>query len=127
MKKYIVQINGIYDILCSLCILNIIHIPYLNNLHLSMFKNNEYDPIFARFLSYWIFTYGIIRVFSNGNLISLSYLIEAIFFINECLHDTIILSKGIFVIIFSLILSYITYGNNSENSENSESIKIKEN
>ena len=104
----IVFINGIYDILCAISILKIINIPILQTIHLQMFKNMNYDPLFERFLAYWIFTYGIIRLQYNL-LVPYSYYIEALFIANECfIHKTIVFEKGIFVIISSGILGYFT-------------------
>ena len=108
MLNYLIKINGYYDILCSLCILKIISIPILNNLHLSLFilKNNK---ITERFYAYWIFTYGIIRISNNYKLITYSYFIEALFITNELLNKTIIIDKSLFVILSSLLLSYLSY------------------
>ena len=104
----IVFINGIYDFLCAISILKIIHFPILKSLHIKMFKSSN-DPLFERFLAYWIFTYGIIRLQYNL-LVPYSYYIEAIFIANECfIHKTIVFEKGIFVIISSGILGYLTH------------------
>ena len=35
---YIVKLNGIYDIICALCILRYIRIPYIGTIHLNMIK-----------------------------------------------------------------------------------------
>ena len=79
---YIIKINGIYDILCSFAILKWVNIPLLNGLHLSMFKK-EQDEVTERMLAYWIFTYGIIRLSDDKQLILLSYLLESAFLLNE--------------------------------------------
>ena len=44
MLQKFVKINGIYDILCALSILKIINIPVLEQIHLQMFKNMNYEP-----------------------------------------------------------------------------------
>ena len=67
LLDYIIIINGAYDILCALCILQIIDISILNNLHISMYINKLNDQE-KRFLSYWIFTYGSVRLFNGFNL-----------------------------------------------------------
>ena len=36
-----------------------------------------------RFLAYWLFTYGLIRIFGDRRLIAYSYFTEATFFANE--------------------------------------------
>ena len=115
MLNQIIFINGIYDILCALSILGYINIPILNNLHLSMFieydrRQNQKQKLFERILAYWIFTYGIIRISGNSFLISLSYYMESIFIANECLiNRTIQLDKGLFVIITSYVLGYLSH------------------
>ena len=107
MLSKFVKINGIYDILCALSILKMINIPILQTFHLQMFKNMNYDPIFERFLAYWLFTYGIIRIKYNF-LVPYSYYIETLFIANECLvHKTIVFERGIFVIISSGLLGYL--------------------
>ena len=108
LLKRIVLLNGIYDILCAISILKIIHIPVLSDLHLSMIKNNGKNPLFERFFAYWIFTYGIIRIFGNNLLISLSYFIEAAFLLNEYINDAVIENKVLFVIVTSFILGLLT-------------------
>ena len=120
--KCIVKINGIYDILCALCILRIIYIPYLNDLHLSMMK--DYSPLatnqihthsthlthlFERFLSYWVFTYGVIRLSNSYYIVSYSYYIEAFFFMNEYIHKTVHADKVFFVVGSSFLLGYLVH------------------
>jgi hypothetical protein len=102
-----IKINGIYDIICALCILKKVNIPILNNLHLSVMKNYSGDnDLFERFYAYWIFTYGIIRLSNNIELISFSYFIEAIFFINEYTIGTVYKDTVIFIVISCLLLGY---------------------
>jgi hypothetical protein len=96
MIAYIIKINGIYDILCALSILKFINIPILNNLHLSMISTNK-TPLMERFFAYWIFTYGVIRMYNNLDLIAYSYYIEAAFIFNECTKNTIYLENGLFI------------------------------
>jgi hypothetical protein len=47
-----------------------------------MFKK-EQDNLAKRMIAYWIFTYGIIRLCDNKQLILLSYLLEIVFLLNE--------------------------------------------
>jgi hypothetical protein len=106
MLSTIVKINGIYHILSALSILKIVNIPILRIIHLQMFKNMSYEPMFERFLAYWIFTYGILRI-RYTVFVPYSYYIEALFVANECLvHETIVFEKGMFVIITSGLLGY---------------------
>ena len=117
--KYIIKINGVYDILCALCILRVIYIPYLNDLHLSMMKDysppptsqdNTHSPqLFERFLSYWVFTYGVVRLSNSYYIVSYSYYIEAVFFMNEYIHNTVHSDKVFFVIGSSVLLGYLVY------------------
>jgi len=103
---YIVKINGVYDILCSLCILRYIHIPYIGTIHLNMIKNNETNIIFQRYYAYWILTYGYMRLTTSDiNVIKMSYFIEAGCTANEIYHkNDIDIGKALFVIIVSLLL-----------------------
>jgi hypothetical protein len=108
MYYYIVKINGIYDILCGLCILNYIYFPYIGTIHLNMIKNNENNIIFQRYYAYWILTYGYMRLTSNTRLIKVSYFIEAICTANEIYTaNDIYIEKGLFVIIVSLLFGIV--------------------
>jgi hypothetical protein len=110
-----IKINGVYDILCALCVLRIIYIPYLNELHLSMMKDYSSPLIseirtlqlFERFFSYWIFTYGVVRLSNNYQIVSYSYYIEAVFFINECIYNSVYVPQAFFVIGSSFLLGYL--------------------
>jgi hypothetical protein len=107
---YFVKLNGIYDIICALSILNFTYFPKLRFLHLSMIKNYNYQNyLFERFFAYWIFTYGLIRLFGNYTLISYSYYLEAIFLFNEFINHSVYNYKSFFVIISSLILGYLCH------------------
>jgi hypothetical protein len=107
----IVKANGVYDILCALSILRLINIPYLHldRLHLSMIKNSSENPLFERFMAYWIFTYGIMRLsVKNSFIVSGSYYLEALFFANELFkHQSVYVDKALFVIFSSLFMGYI--------------------
>lgn len=105
-------VNGIYDILCALSIVNITNIPILNDLHTSMIVESERNnPLIQRFYAYWIFTYGVMRIYGGYNLVAISYYIEAGIIANECfMHNTMVLDKSIFVIVVSLLLGF--YMNN---------------
>ena len=108
MIRTIVYINGIYDILCACSMLQIINIPILDKIHLSMIKKKQ-DPLFERFFAYWIFTYGIMRISNNKTIITHSYYIEAFVFFSEYMNSTVYTDKGIFVISSSLLLSYLSH------------------
>lgn len=124
-------INGIYDILCSLSILHIcvhksfpllntnvegrtinirnINIPLFGNTHLSMFKYNKSNQIMERLLAYWVFTYGIMRIFGNYQIISYSYYIEGSFLFNETIYNSVYTKKTWVVILSSLLLGHTAY------------------
>ena len=108
MVHYLVKINGVYDILCGMSILNFIYIPFLDNMHLQMFTNNENNMIFKRYFAYWIMTYGCIRLSNDLVLVKTSYYIEALFFINELYNNVNIKKeKVLFVILTSLMIGYL--------------------
>ena len=108
---YVVRLNGIYDVLCGLSILGYIRIPYLENLHLDMIKNNKNNEILKRYYAYWILTYGYIRLTQTDvNLLVMSYLIEAIFIANEVYNtEDMYKEKGVFVVVASLGFAALTY------------------
>jgi hypothetical protein len=113
MISTIVTINGYYDILCALAILNIVKMPTLNTLHLSMFKHYHIeDVLFERFLAYWIFLNGTIRTYGPSSygppLVAFSYYFEAAVFLNELIRGSVHLDKATFVIITSLFLGHLS-------------------
>lgn len=55
----IIFANGIYDILCSVCIVFFPDTVWAR-MHADLFV--EQSRLLHRFLAYWIFTYGIIRI-----------------------------------------------------------------
>jgi hypothetical protein len=109
----IIIINGIYDILCAISILKIVNIPVIKDLHLSMLRDNEKNnPMMERFMAYWIFTYGILRIYSGYNkkyeLAAISYYIEAVIISNEYfINRTMVMERSMFVIFFSLFLGIL--------------------
>ena len=104
--QQLVIFNGLYDILCAFSILKIINVSLLNKLHLSMFIDEPTEQE-KRWIAYWVFTYGCIRLLANNKyLISISYLIEASVIINECfIHKQIYIYNGIIVPILSLSIA----------------------
>lgn len=86
MMSYItislVLFNGIYDVLSACGLLLQVKTP-----HTYLFTDHQ-----SRFLAYWVFTYGIIRIWSApffgsnaffAYLCVVSYLVEALFFAME--------------------------------------------
>jgi len=107
--NFLVKVNGIYDILCALNILEYIYIPYLGNIHLNMINNNEYNHIFQRYYAYCILTYGYMRLtISDIHFIKMSYFIEAFCIANE-LHFTndIHTETALFAIVASVFFGII--------------------
>jgi len=106
---YIVKLNGIYDIICALCILRYIRIPYIGTIHLNMIKNNETNIIFQRYYAYWISTYGYMRLTTSDiNFIKMSYFIEAFCTANELYYtNDIHIYKSLFVITVSLLFGIV--------------------
>ena len=105
--QQLIIFNGIYDILCALCI--------LNKIHLSMFINEPKEQN-KKYLAYWVFINGYIRFLAgiymfykiNKYLVSITYIIEARVIANECfIHKTIKPFNGIIVSIMSLILAIL--------------------
>jgi hypothetical protein len=107
---YVVKINGVYDIVCALCMLQFLNIPYIGRIHLNMIKNNDTNIILRRYYAYWILTYGYMRLTASDiNFIKMSYFIEALCTVNELLYYTndIDIYKSLFVIIVSLLFGII--------------------
>ena len=104
-------INGIYDILCAISILRIIHIPILGTLHLSVIKKTyNQNSMFSRVLAYWLLTYGIMRISGNNHIIAYSYFIEAMFFGNEYIqHNSVYPLSAGFIVISSMLLGIKAY------------------
>ena len=104
--NYLIKINGAYDILCGLCILQYINIPYIGTIHLNMIKNNSSNIIFQRYYAYWILTYGSMRLTRDAQIIKMSYFIEALCTVNEMVYtNDIYTEKALFVIIVSLVFA----------------------
>jgi hypothetical protein len=104
MYKLIALINGIYDVICSMCILKIINIPVLNNLHLSVITAQEKNPLYERSFGFFVLTYGVIRIYGTVNLISLSYLIEILYYVFEIRNNNVVIYKAFFIIITCIVL-----------------------
>jgi hypothetical protein len=111
--SWIVVLNGWYDLLCGLAILKVLPMPFFGTIHLSMMQE-EYVPIFSRFLAYWILANGVIRIIAGQGLdqymcrmtVIASYILEAAIVANETfVYHTMVTEKGFFVILFSLMLA----------------------
>jgi hypothetical protein len=101
-------INGVYDVLCAISILGIVHIPILDELHLSVLKKHKKEnPAMDRFLAYWLFTYGLIRIFGSRRMIAYSYFTEAFVLGNEWVNYDADSSQAVFIIASSVLLGVI--------------------
>ena len=87
-----------------MCILKIINIPILNNLHLSVITAQEKNPLYERSFGFFVLTYGVIRIYGTVNLISLSYLIEILYYIFEIRNNNVVIYKAVFIIITCIVL-----------------------
>jgi hypothetical protein len=116
MFYYVVFLNGVYDILCAISMLFLPKVwifSVFSRLHPSMFTT-PIDPITQRILSYWVMTYGAIRISAImrndvvDSLVSMTYLFEATVFAFEYIvHGTTHLYKTIWVIISCILLTLI--------------------
>ena len=64
------KINGIYDIVSSLSLLNVVYLPLINKIHASMIKTHslrQMTPLTERYMAYWVMTNGLIRLRYNMN------------------------------------------------------------
>lgn len=105
MINTIIFLNGIYDLVCGFLFLDI---------HKLVFKIEYNNDLMKRLLSYWIITYGIIRIaiISNNPIINImiiiSYFIEIFAFFNESyFYNTTDKNKVEWIIILSLIIIII--------------------
>ena len=106
MLIYVVKLNGIYDILSSLCMLSYLNIPYMSYAHTEMLYCKY--PILYRYYAYWIITYGCMRLINDVNIIRISYIIEAICTANELFYKKAIHPiKAIYVISVCCIISVL--------------------
>ena len=112
----ILIINGVYDLVCAASILWLHEIPFFSTfskLHPKMFIEQHSDHhVIQRLLSYWIITYGMVRImagFHRDNALymvaALTYFIEAFCFEYESrVFNTMVSSKVMFVSMTSIII-----------------------
>ena len=109
-------VNGLYDIVCSLCIL---YFPYthLGKLHISCFRHEGAGGAFNRILAYWIFTYGAVRTATGFRTSKLGYILSCITYAIEAaayFNETEVVKscqkiKGRFVWIVSILFALLTW------------------
>jgi hypothetical protein len=88
MIEWLILINGVYDIICTIAILSdFVILKSFGELHSKMFK--EKNGLMKRILGYWIFTYGCIRIAILTReeivykLVLMTYVVESGFLILE--------------------------------------------
>jgi predicted membrane protein len=95
----LIKIIGIYDIICGIFILYSPHFFMINR---------KVDELHLRLFTYWIITYGLIRLIASKNIAYFTLLIEALCFFNELFYNDFYLYKLLFCII-DCIYIYIYY------------------
>ena len=112
----VIIINGLYNIITALTILDVLKLPYIRQVYFGMIT--DYDNtnlLFERFVAYSMLTNGLIRVFNGSNLnskinrllVSGTFFLESIIYFNESIvYQRIDLWNAVFSILFSLYLGY---------------------
>jgi hypothetical protein len=112
----VIIINGLYNIITALTILDVLKLPYIRQVYFDMIT--DYDNtnlLFERFVAYSMLTNGLIRVFNgsylnskiNRLLVSGTFFLESIIYFNESIvYQRIDLWNAVFSILFSLYLGY---------------------
>lgn len=95
----LIKIIGIYDIICGIFILYSPHFFMINR---------KVDDLHLRLFSYWIITYGLIRLLAHTEIAYFTLLIEALCFFNELFYNDFYLYKLLFCII-TCIYIYIYF------------------
>ena len=110
MLDTIVKIDGIYDIISSLCILKFIDLPVISKFRLNMIvyipENNII--LFERYFAYFLFINGIVKLNNNYLLIFTLYGSESLFLCNEVLkfslEDMGVLTSFMYMMLCVLVL-----------------------
>ena len=99
MLALLVAVNGVYDVACGL----------FPQPHYKMFE--DIDERSLRYLGYWVFTYGMLRVASawTGQLwvAAITYVLEAVCFAVEHTHKTTVAWRVAFVCVTSLAIAIL--------------------
>jgi hypothetical protein len=113
---YVIILNGLYNIIVALSVLDVLRIPYIRQVYFNMIT--DYDNtnlLFERFVAYSMLTNGLIRVFNgqylenkiNRLLVSGTFFLEAIIYFNEsAVHNQVKNWNAVFSMIFALYLGY---------------------
>ena len=104
-------VNGVYDVLCALCMLFLPDGCPLSTLHLNVFAEEEHrnHPIVRRLMAFWLMTYGMVRFIGGVEdsclfAAAFTYCIEALYFAHEGLCQTTIWWKSVAISFFSLAM-----------------------
>ena len=114
--------NGLYDLACGFAILlaatAAYRLDFFSDVHLSVFSSKEHrdHPTVQRILSYWILTYGAVRLAAGIHrdqralrlAAALTYFIEAAcYHFESIVGGTMVRSRAAFVSILSVILGIL--------------------
>ena len=109
-------INGVYDVLCALCILLLPETCPLSKLHLDVFAEEQHrnHPIVRRLMAFWVMTYGLVRLVAGveGTYVlaaSVTYFMEALYFAHEGWHRTTVWWKSAVVSGFFLAMGCVFF------------------
>ncbi len=103
MLDIIIRTDGVYDIFCALCILDIIHLKSISNMRLANFYDVNYYNRFVRFYSYLLIVNGIVKIHYDYYLVTSVYGLESLIFFNELLNYSLS-DRGVFSSFFSMLL-----------------------
>lgn len=112
----VLLLNGIYDILCAYSILYVKNKNFFfAKIHRSMYVDDatiKEHSIDSRFVSYWIFTNGIIRLISSMDsslysVASVTYFTESAVFMREYMMEKMKTLNVVFVVVTSFILGVL--------------------
>jgi len=110
-------INGMYDLMCAFSILYF-NKGFFAEIHTNMYKIDSISLLSKRFLAYWIFTNGMVRLFSGifpflYIASAITYFIEVFVFVNEFIMDKMKLRNVLFVTVTSFIIgTLLIYASN---------------
>ena len=88
MLETIIKIDGVYDIISSLCILQIINLPILSKFRLNtiIYIPEKNIRLFERYFAYLLLISGIVKLNNNYILILTLYGYESVILFNELLN-----------------------------------------
>ena len=121
LLRVLVFSNGVYDLLCFLCIIMMkfhrswMVLNFFGTLHINVFRDEDdrRHPLVRRMLAYWVLTYGMVRVLAGvaddslmNCVAALTYLIEAFAFGYEFLAERSVIGYKVAAIsLMSLLIA----------------------